>query len=253
MSTGNVNASRIAVISGGAGGIGRAVVLRLNRAGFFPFILDSNEAAGKTVLEQVKKTGSGGEFIGLDLTSKAAVNDAFGQINSSCGRVDLMVNLAGGTLHAHSIQNFPLTEWLRVIDVNLKATFLCCQATLPLMKAQRRGVIINTSSNFAVTGSATRTAYSAAKASIIAFTKSLAIEARSYGIRVNAIAPGLTATDRVMKHYSQETWARQAESIPMRRVAEPSDIAEGVAFLAGDDSKFMTGQTLHVNGGLVLP
>jgi 3-oxoacyl-[acyl-carrier protein] reductase len=245
--------AKIAVISGGAGGIGRAVVARLNRAGFFPIVLDTNEPAGKEVIAQLHKAGDEGEFIPLELSSKAAVQECFAQINTSHGRIDLLVNLAGGTLHAHPIQDFPLSEWLRVIDVNLKATFLCCQAALRIMKPRRAGVIINTSSNFGVTGSATRTAYSAAKAGIIALTKSLASETAQYGIRVNAIAPGLTGTERVMRLYSPKDWAEQAESIPMKRAAESSDIAEGVAFLAGEDSKFMIGQTLHVNGGFVLP
>ncbi len=245
--------SKIAVVSGGAGGIGRAVVSRLSGAGFFPVVLDKNEADGKVVLEQLEKNGTVGEFLAVDLTRKPNVQDAFDSVQRHKGRIDLLVNLAGGTLHAHPVQDFPLVEWMRVIDVNLKATFLCCQAVLSLMIAQRGGVIVNTSSNFGVTGSPTRTAYSAAKAAIIAFTRSLALETRSYGIRVNAIAPGLTATERVMKLYKRESWATQADSIPMKRVAEPSDIADGVAFLASDDSHFMTGQTLHVNGGLVLP
>lgn len=245
--------TKVAVISGGAGGIGRAVVFRLTQAGFFPVLLDANAAAGEEVLKHLDRVGNKGEFVALDLTRKTAVQQAFDNIKSRSGRIDLLVNLAGGTLHAHPIQEFPLIEWLHFIDVNLKATFLCCQAALPLMKRQRCGVIVNTSSNFGVTGSPTRTAYSAAKAAVVAFTKSLAIETTTYGIRVNAIAPGLTATERVMREYSKERWAGQAESIPMNRVAQPADIAEGVAFLASDDSKLMTGQTLHVNGGLVLP
>jgi NAD(P)-dependent dehydrogenase (short-subunit alcohol dehydrogenase family) len=243
----------VAVISGGAGGIGRAVVFRLVEAGFIPVILDANEAAGETVVAQLHKTGNKAEFVALDLTRSDAVKETFAHVEFRYGRITVLINLAGGTLHAHPIQEFPLVEWLRVIDVNLKATFLCCQAALPAMKRQRGGIIVNTASNFGVTGSPTRTAYSAAKAGIIAFTKSLAMEAAPDGIRVNAIAPGLTATERVMKHYSKENWDKEAESIPMRRTAQPADIAEGVAFLVSDDSKHMTGQTVHVNGGLVLP
>jgi 3-oxoacyl-[acyl-carrier protein] reductase len=245
--------TKIAVISGGAGGIGRAVVSRLSDLGFFPVILDNNQAAGKIALEELQNNRTTGEFLAVDLTRKSEVQDAFNTVQSHSGRIDLLVNLAGGTLHAHPVQDFPMVEWMHVIDVNLKATFFCCQAVFPLMKAQRGGVIVNTSSNFGVTGSPTRTAYSAAKTAIIAFTRSLALESRTYGIRVNAIAPGLTATERVKKLYTRENWAMQADSIPMKRVAETSDIADGVAFLASDDSYFMSGQTLHVNGGLVLP
>lgn len=243
---------KIAVIAGGAGGIGQAVVFRLIQADFFPILLDVNETAGKRLLDELHDSNRSGEFMPLNLTEKAAVQEAFERLRSRHGRIDLLVNLAGGTLHAHPIHEFPLSEWVKVIDVNLKGTFLCCQAAIPIMKKRRSGIIINTSSNFGVTGSATRTAYSAAKAGIIAFTKSLALELGPDGIRVNAIAPGLTATERVMKYYSQEDWAKQGESIPMKRAAQPLEIAEGVAFLANQDSRCMSGQVLHVNGGLVL-
>jgi NAD(P)-dependent dehydrogenase (short-subunit alcohol dehydrogenase family) len=244
---------KVAVVCGGAGGIGRAVVMRLARDGFLPVILDSNEAAGAALLEQLKAGASAGEFLAINLASRRFVIDAFERLRARFRRLDLLVNLAGGTLHAHPVQDFPLEEWLRVIDVNLSATFFCCQAAVPVMKAHGGGVIVNTASNFGVTGSATRTAYSSAKAAVIALTKSLALELRPHGIRVNAIAPGLTATERVMKMYDAQSWAEQALSIPMRRVGEPDDIAEGVAFLAGEDGKFISGETLHVNGGLVLP
>ena len=162
-----------------------------------------------------------------------------------------MVNLAGGTLHKHPIQEFPLAEWREVIDVNLKATFLCCQAVCQPMRQRRTGVIINTSSNFGITGGAGRTAYAAAKAAVIAFTKSLALEMAPHGVRVNAIAPGLTATARVMGSYNDAEWQRLGAQIPLGRAAQPSEIAEGVAFLASDESGYITGQTLHVNGGMI--
>ena len=119
------------------------------------------------------------------------------------------------------------------------------------MRQAKSGVIINTSSNFGITGSAGRTAYSAAKAAIIAFTKSLALELAPYGVRVNTIAPGLTATERVKAVHTDEEWLRLSAGMPLGRAGEPRDIAEGVNFLAGDESAFITGQVLHVNGGMV--
>ena len=240
---------KIAVVTGGAGGIGRAVVQRLARSGFFPVILDKDAPAGRERLTG----GVEPELIPLDLTSKAEVRKAFAGIVSSHGRVDLLVNLAGGSLYAKPIQDFTPAEWREVIDANLKTTFLCSQAVIGVMKSRRRGVIINTASNYGITGSATRTAYSAAKAAIIAFSKSLALELAPHGIRVNVIAPGRTATPRVIGHYSPEEWAAKEAEIPMGRAAEPGEIAEGVAFLASEESGYMTGQTLHVNGGMVMP
>ena len=119
------------------------------------------------------------------------------------------------------------------------------------MKEAKSGGIINTSSNFGITGSAGRTAYSAAKAAIIAFSKSLALEMAPYGVRVNTIAPGLTATARVLAVHTDAEWAKMSASMPLGRAGQPRDIAEGVYFLASEDSAFMTGQLLHVNGGMV--
>jgi 3-oxoacyl-[acyl-carrier protein] reductase len=245
--------NKIAVVTGGAGGIGRAVVLRLTEAAFLPIILDQDESSGQQLLLELLNRGKKGDFIALNLTRKTEVQDALGKVVSHYGRVDALVNLAGGTLHAKLIQDFPLKEWQEVIDLNLKATFLCCQAIIGIMKKQRSGVIVNTSSNFGITGSPTRTAYSAAKAAVIAFTKSLALELAPYGIRVNAVAPGLTATQRVMNLFSHDAWLEEEKKIPMGRSAMPREIAEGVAFLASEESAFITGQTFHVNGGMVLP
>ena len=244
---------RIAVVNGGAGGIGQAVVRRLAAGGFLPIILDSNEPACEQTLQLLMDEGRRGEKHVLDLTLKPAVAEAFEAIRARHGRIDVLVNLAGGTLYQHPIQEFPLDEWRRVIDVNVKASFLCCQAAIPAMRAQGRGAIVNTSSNYGVTGGATRTAYSAAKAAIIAFSKSLALELAEAGIRVNTVAPGRTATPRVMSHYTPEAWAATSATIPMGRSGEPMDIAEAVAFLVGEEARFITGQTLHVNGGMVMP
>jgi 3-oxoacyl-[acyl-carrier protein] reductase len=244
---------KVAVVSGGAGGIGQAVVARLAAAEFFPVILDKNEAACREAADTLGRQGREVEWIALDLRKRNEVRDAFDGVISRRGRIDLLVNLAGGTLHARLVEDFTLEEWREVIDVNLKGTFLCCQSAIGPMKEQGKGCIVNTSSNFGITGSPTRTAYSASKAAVIAFTKSLALELAPYDIRVNAVAPGLTATKRVMSIYTPQEWTELSKTIPAGRAAEPKDIAEGVAFLAGDESGYMTGQTLHVNGGLVMP
>jgi 3-oxoacyl-[acyl-carrier protein] reductase len=244
-------AKKVAVITGGAGGIGQAVVARLAQSGFAVCILDQNESAGKELLERMRQQEYDADFYQIDLRRAGEIKALFERIAAKYQRIDALVNLAGGTLHKHPIIEFPLAEWREVIDVNLKATFLCCQAVSKRMREAGTGSIINTSSNFAITGSAGRTAYSAAKAAIIAFSKSLALELAPHGVRVNAIAPGLTATPRVKGVYSDDEWRSLSGAMPLGRAAEPSDIAEGVNFLASDDSGFMTGQVLHVNGGMI--
>jgi len=244
---------KIAVIAGGGGGIGQAVVLRLARSGFSTVILDKNAQAGERTLTQLAREGQRGELILVDLTKRLEVQNAFSQIISNHGRVDVLVNLAGGTFHKKPIHELSITEWMEVIDMNLKATFLCCQSVIKSMKRQKSGNIINTASNFGITGSPGRTHYSAAKAAVIAFSKSLALELALDGIRVNTIAPGMTATERVRSKFTSAEWTEEGKKIPMLRTAEPREIAEGVAFLAGPESGYMTGQTVHVNGGMVMP
>jgi 3-oxoacyl-[acyl-carrier protein] reductase len=233
------------------GGIGKAVVSRLVQSEFTVCVLDQNNEAGQELVEQLRKQGYNAEFYRVDLKHAAEIGNLFHTIYAKFRRIDVLVNLAGGTLHKHPIVEFPLSEWREVIDVNLKATFLCCQAVCKPMREAKCGVIINTSSNFGITGSAGRTAYSAAKAAIIAFTKSLALELAPYSVRVNSVAPGLTATPRVMAVHTEAEWRELSTAIPLGRVAQPTDIAEAVNFLASDDSRFMTGQLVHVNGGMV--
>jgi len=244
-------ADRIAIVTGGAGGIGQAVVTRLARAGFGIFVLDKNEKAGQETVELLREQDYVAGFYRVDLQYKTEVQDLFETIYAKTKRIDALVNLAGGTLHKNPIQDFSLSDWCEVINVNLKGTFLCCQAVLKPMKTRKHGIIINTSSNFGITGSAGRTAYAAAKAAIIAFTKSVALEAAPFGVRANVIAPGLTATARVMTGHTETEWREMGKQIPMGRSADPKDIAEAVNFLASDESAYITGQLLHVNGGMV--
>lgn len=241
---------KVAVVTGGAGGIGQAVAARLALE-YKVFILDKNEEAGRKVVDLLGRQNHSAEFHPVDLKRSSEVRRLFETIYAKTERIDVLVNLAGGTLHKRPIQEFPLAEWREVIDINLKATFLCCQAVIKPMKERQRGIIINTSSNFGITGSAERTAYSAAKAAVIAFTKSLALELAPYGVRVNAIAPGLTATARVTSGHTEAQWRQVAATIPMGRAADPNEIAEAINFLTSDESEYMTGQLIHVNGGMV--
>lgn len=242
---------KVAIVTGGAGGIGQAVVTRLARAGFGIFVLDKNEEAGRETVELLRQQNYDAEFYPIDLKYRTEVKDLFETLYAKTKRIDVLVNLAGGTLHRRPIHEFSLSDWCEVIDVNLKGTFLCCQAVIKPMKERKDGIIINTSSNFGITGSPGRTAYAAAKAAIIAFTKSLALELAPSGVRVNAIAPGLTATARVRTGHTETEWCQLTEKIPMGRAAEPNDIAEAVNFLASDESGYITGQLIHVNGGMV--
>jgi NAD(P)-dependent dehydrogenase (short-subunit alcohol dehydrogenase family) len=140
------------------------------------------------------------------------------------------------------------TDWDRVVDANLKSVFLCCQALLPAMLKQGYGKIVNISSIYGFTGNATRSSYAAAKAAVAVFTKSLALEHIRDGLNINAIAPGRIETPRVRGHYSDKAWAAEVAKIPMARAGTADEIASAALFLVLDENKYITGQTIHVNG-----
>jgi NAD(P)-dependent dehydrogenase (short-subunit alcohol dehydrogenase family) len=244
--------NKVAVVTGGASGIGHAVVQHLTRGDFTGVILDINEEGGKQIVADIQARGRQATFIRLDVTREADVQKTFQKIISDHGRIDVLVNVAGGSLHRHKIEEFPLDRWQAVIDVNLTSTFLCCRAVIGLMKSQKSGAIVNISSDIGFSGDAGRSAYAAAKAGIVGFSMTLALELAPFGVRANVVAPGRIATRRVRATYSDSEWEAAAKRIPLGHAGEPEDVAEAVAFLASDSSKHMTGQTLHVNGGRIM-
>lgn len=245
--------SKVAVVTGAASGIGEAVAKRLAGADFIVVILDINEAGGKRVAADIQMRGRQALFVHLDVTREADVQEIFQKIISDHGRIDVLVNVAGGSLHRQKIEDFPLDRWQAVIDLNLTSTFLCCRAVVGLMKSQKSGTIVNISSDIGFSGDPSRSAYAAAKAAIVGFSKTLALELAPFGVRANVVAPGRIATPRVRATYSDSEWEAAAKRIPLGHAGEPEDIAEAVAFLASDLSRHMTGQTLHINGGRILP
>ncbi len=245
--------NEFAVITGGANGIGRAVCLRLAAAGISVAIVDREEDDAERVKQEILAAGGEAEARLVDVTNAGQVKEAVAELSRRYGHVDILANIAGGSFYTKRVEELAWAEWKEVVDANLKGTFLFCREVAPIMSAQKRGRIVNTASNYALTGSAMRTAYSAAKAAIIGFSKSLAMELAPCGVLVNVIAPGPTDTPRVLQKSTPEARQRWAQQIPMGRTAQPEDIAEGVYFLVGPESAYMTGQTLHVNGGVVTP
>src|SRR4249920_2598208 len=168
--------SKIAVVTGGAGDIGRAIVERIAKDNYRIVILDMNQEAGKQTAGDFAKRAIAMDFHCANLSDEAAVKTTFDVIVSQHGRVDLLVNVAGGSFFRHKFEEFPLDHWRAVIDANLTATFLCCRAVTPLMKNQKSGAIVNISSDIAYSGSENRSAYAAAKAGILGLTRTLALE-----------------------------------------------------------------------------
>jgi NAD(P)-dependent dehydrogenase (short-subunit alcohol dehydrogenase family) len=246
--------SQVALITGGGGGIGGAVAHRMAAAGMTVVVADYDHAAAGAVSEEIRSAGGKADALLVNVTQSREVKALVFGVASRYGRIDVLANIAGGSMYTKRIEEFTWTEWKQVIDSNLKGTFLMCREVAPIMQKQKSGRILNTASNYGVTGSALRVPYAAAKAGIITFSKSLALELAPDGILVNTVAPGPTDTPRVMEKESAE--ARQQRwypAIPLGRTGQPDDLAEMYYFLTTPESAAITGQTFHVNGGVVMP
>jgi len=239
--------NRVAIVTGGAGGIGGAIVQRFAREGAKLAIADSNSEAAKARVNEVADRGTDAIAIASDVTNKQSVQDMVKTTLDRWGTVDILVNVAGGA-QRKKVVDITAEEWDRVVNMNLKSVFLCCQAVLPTMLKAKYGKIVSISSIYGFAGNATRSSYSAAKAGVAVFTKSLALEHVKDGININAIAPGRIATAAVRGHYSDDAWAAAEAQIPMGGAGKPEDIASAANFLVQDENSYITGQTLHVNG-----
>jgi 3-oxoacyl-[acyl-carrier protein] reductase len=244
--------NQVALITGGGNGIGRAVAHRMAAAGMTVIVADFDHAAAEQVRAEIVDAGGKADALSVDVTVAREVKAVVGDVAQRFGRIDVLANIAGGSFYTKRIDDFTWAEWKKVIDTNLKGTFLMCREVAPIMQKQKSGRILNTASNYGVTGSALRAPYSAAKAGIIAFTKSLALELAPDGVRVNTVAPGPTDTPRVMEKETPEgRRQRWSSAISLGRTGQPEDLAELYYFLTTPESAAITGQLFHCNGGLL--
>ena len=242
-------AGRVAVITGGAGGIGLATARRFAAEGATVVIGDVDPVSGAAAAASV-----GGLFVKVDVTDQDQVDALFDTAAATYGSVDIAFNNAGiSPADDDSIETTELPAWQRVQDVNLKSVYLCSRAALRHMVKQGKGSIINTASFVAVLGSATsQISYTASKGGVLAMSRELGVQFARQGIRVNALCPGPVNTPLLEELFAKdpERAARRLIHIPLGRFAQPEEIAAAVAFLASDDSSFMTGSTFLVDGGI---
>jgi NAD(P)-dependent dehydrogenase (short-subunit alcohol dehydrogenase family) len=240
---------RVAVVTGGAGGIGLASARRLAAEGATLVVADVDQAAGTASADEVN-----GLFVHTDVSNPGEVENLFRVAYEAYGRIDVAFNNAGiSPPEDDSILTTGIDAWRRVQEVNLTSVYLCCQAVLPYMQRAGRGSIINTASFVAVLGSATsQISYTASKGGVLAMSRELGVQFAREGIRVNALCPGPVNTPLLQELFAKdpERAARRLVHIPVGRFAEPEEIAAAVAFLASDDASFITASTFLVDGGI---
>jgi NAD(P)-dependent dehydrogenase (short-subunit alcohol dehydrogenase family) len=238
---------RIALVSGGGSGIGRATAIRLAEDGADSVVLDVNLDGARETATRLEKLGRRAVAQRADVTRSDEVRAAVEQAERTLGPIDVLVNNAGLAWQATFLE-MSEADWDRMLAVHLKGAYNCTRAVLPGMLERRWGRIVSLSSIAGLGGTGRSVAYATAKAALIGFTKSLAREVAPHGITVNAVAPGFIATP-LTSTWPADRRARVAEETPVRREGTPEDIAHAIAYLASEEASFVTGQVLSPNGG----
>jgi len=242
---------RIAVVTGGARGIGGEIAVAFARAGADVVVADLlDETAAAPVLSAIEQAGRRSLLVRTDVSDAQQVQDLVAAAHAEFGRIDILVNDAG-VVSQVKFDELEVAEWDRVLSINLRGVFLGCRYVLPEMLARGSGKIINVASQLGQIGGLEMVHYSASKAGVIGLTKALAREVSARGVHVNAIAPGPILTD-MMAEETEEWAAKKLAELPMERFGRPEEVAPTAVFLASDDSSYFVGQTLCPNGGDVM-
>ena len=246
---------RIVVVTGGSRGIGRSICQYMAGDGthiyfnyFNPKSPDVEAEMAKETEKAIADAGGSASSTSVDVVSETDVNAFFANIMDEAGRVDVLVNNAGITRDGLLVR-MKTADWDAVLDTNLKGSFLCTKVVGKIMMKQRYGRIINIASVVGVTGNAGQANYSASKAGVIGFTKTVAKELAPRGVTVNAVAPGFIETDMTAV-LPEKAKTAMMQQIPMGRIGQPEDVAAAVEFLASDSAAYITGHVIHVNGGM---
>jgi len=240
---------KVVIVTGGAKGIGRAYCLGVAAEGARVVVADI--ADPKPVVQEVEARGAQALGVECDVSREEDTKRLATETLARFGRIDVLVNNAAlyGTLKRRPFMEIPVEEWDRVMAINLRGLFLCSRAVFPAMKAQGKGKIVNISSSTFFKGVPDYIHYTTSKGGVVGFTRSLARELGPHGIRVNAIAPGFTVSGENVKNISDERQRGNVEARMLKRVEVPEDVVGTLVYLASDDSDFVTGQTILVDGG----
>jgi len=247
---------KVALVTGGGGGIGTAICTRLAEEGCIVGVFDIDEEAAGETASVVTDAGGTAHAVACDITDYAAVTDAAASFEDRAGPIDILVNNAGWDRFINFLETEP-GFWDQVIAINLRGPIHMHHAVLPGMAERRSGAVINVASDAGRVGSSGEAVYSACKGGLIAFTKTIAREMARSGVRANTVCPGPTETALFQSFLGEGPQGEKIHealkrSIPLKRLGQPEDMPGAVAFLASDDAGFITGQTLSVSGGLTM-
>jgi NAD(P)-dependent dehydrogenase (short-subunit alcohol dehydrogenase family) len=238
------------VVTGAASGIGRATAGHLAALGARVVVSDIDEDGGKAVVEEIRSAGGTAEFVACDVSDEDSVDRLVTRSVAVLGGLDLAVNNAGIGHEPGDLHELPVADWDRVMSVDLRGTFLCMRAELKVMAGAGHGGIVNMASNAGVKNAPGMAAYTAAKHGVVGLTKNAALRYARRNIRVNAVCPGTIATPGIAA-FPEEMQRQWGDMIPMGRIGTPEEVARSVAFLLSDESSFLTGISLLVDGGLM--
>jgi 2-hydroxycyclohexanecarboxyl-CoA dehydrogenase len=246
---------KIAIVTGAGQGIGRGIAEKLAAEGATVVVTDVNEATAKETAEAIGAGAGGGNAVGIraDVTSRESVQAMVEQVHRDFGRIDVLVNNAGWDKVGPFVDSDP-ADWDRIVQINLYGVLNTSKAVLPVMAEQGAGSVVNLGSDAGRVGSTGEAVYAAAKGGVIAFTKTIAREMARHQVTANCVCPGPTDTVLFASVTGDNPKLREAltKAIPLRRLGQPADLANAVAFLASDEAAFITGQTVSVSGGLTM-
>jgi 3-oxoacyl-[acyl-carrier protein] reductase len=246
---------KVALVTGAGGGIGRAAAIELARRGATIVVNYRRSREGaETTVRELRAAGCAAETCACDVTRADEVRGMFARIEGQHGRLDILVNNAGDLIDRRPLADASEALYREVMDVNVLSTLLCSQVAAEGMKARRSGAIVNMSSLAAHTGGGPGAfIYAASKAAITAMTKGMAKELAPFGVRVNCVAPGLIGDTEFHARFTPpDAFAAIEKSIPLGRAGTPEEVARVIVFLAGDDAAYLTGETIDINGGLLM-
>jgi len=242
--------NKIALVTGAATGIGRATAFALAKQGANVIVTDTNEKEGLATVNRIKKEGGKAKFLVLDVSKKEEVDKVINDIFTTEGNLDLAVNNAGIGGVQNALHEVEFEDWESMININLTGVFLCLQAEIKCMLKQGGGRIVNISSLAGLNGMPGGSSYSAAKHGVIGLTKSVAVEYGKLNIRTNAVCPGFIQTP-ILKGIPQSMLDHSTKRVPMKRIGQPEEVAKAIVWLLSEDSTYVNGHSLLIDGGFM--